>query len=111
MCIQSHYGNPNQVENLRLLNVERFRCRSVFNDIVFCFKALRGESELRAGKYRAFMPTHGRPHTTSLQCANVNRDVTAGPYISYVVYRIKPRLHKRKDSFAQFVSMSVNRLS
>lgn len=54
------YTMPDYKKRLEFLKLDSLLFRRVFNDLVFAFKIVKGESKLRPSKYWIFRPCRGR---------------------------------------------------
>lgn len=64
---------PSYSDRLELFNLKSLLYRRVFNDIVFCFKLLRGDLKLKPSKYWRFRPCRGRNSAVSLENPAISR--------------------------------------
>ncbi|EYB86138.1 hypothetical protein Y032_0285g1363 [Ancylostoma ceylanicum] len=62
---------PSYSERLKIFKLRTLLYRRVFNDIVFCFKVLKGEVRLKASKFWIFKPSRGRTSTISIRCDKI----------------------------------------
>lgn len=60
----------NYESRLKFLKLKSLRYRRIYNDLVFCFKLLKGDLTLRASKYWTFRPCRNRTSILSLQFKN-----------------------------------------
>lgn len=66
---------PSYKERLALFNLKSLFYRRIFNDLVFCYKLLKGELRLRASKYWVFLPTLGHRNAYRFRHPKVKKKI------------------------------------
>ncbi|KAK6023132.1 hypothetical protein OSTOST_11146 [Ostertagia ostertagi] len=64
---------PSYSDRLKIFKLKTLLYRRVFNDLVFCFKVLKGVLRIRPSKYWVFRPCRGRVRLLSLQYVRIHR--------------------------------------
>lgn len=72
-CFNSIRTCPRYKERLKLFGLDSLLYRRIVNDLLFCFKILKGESRLKASKYWTFLPTQGRRNSYCFRYPKVKK--------------------------------------